>query len=118
VPQCLIAEATAGTTFEHAPLDQRRVNGAECRYSAEGVTLTLDVDDRNGIDDGRKAYTEAGSQPVADLGDEALWNPRLRLVWVRRPDYAVTVQLVNPKLPDDTIRGRAIDLARAVLGKL
>ena len=112
------AQATAGVIFDHAPLDQRRINGAECRYGADKASLTVDLDDRNGIDDGRKAYSDSQAQPVVDLGDEALWNPPLRVVWARRLDYAVTIQLVNPALSEETIRARAIDLARAVIAKL
>jgi hypothetical protein len=109
------AEATAGVSFTAQPAELRQPHGAQCLYNAPKGQVSVQLDDSAGIDSGRVAFSSPNAEPVPGVGDEAIWNPALYVLWIRKGDKALTVQVVNLGLAKDTVKNNAINLAGQIL---
>ncbi|MDP9325035.1 MAG: DUF3558 domain-containing protein [Candidatus Dormibacteraeota bacterium] len=112
------AKAASGIDFPQPPAAIAKAHGAECRYDTQKGLVSVEVDDSQGIDAGRVAFSGSGTQTLPGLGDEAIWNPSLYVLWIRKGNAALTIQIVNLNVEKDTIRNNAVALANQILPKL
>jgi hypothetical protein len=113
-----MAEAAGGVSFPSAPAEVRQRHGAQCLYNTQKGQVSVQLDDSAGIDSGRVAFSGPNAEPVPGIGDEAIWNPALYVLWIRKGDKALTVQVVNLGLAKDSVKNNAISLANQILPKI
>jgi hypothetical protein len=111
-------QAASGIEFPQPPAAIAKAHGAECRYDNQKGLVSLEVDDSQGIDAGRVAFSGSGTQALPGLGDEAIWNPQLYVLWIRKGNAALTIQIVNLAADKDTLRNNAVSVANQILPKL
>jgi hypothetical protein len=80
--------------------------------------VSVQLEDGDGVTGGKVAFGGPDGQPQQGLGDEAFWNARFDVLWVHRGGRGLTIQVVNPALPNDILRDHAIQLAQQVLPKV
>ena len=112
------AQAASGIEFPVAPAAISKAHGAECRYDNQKGLVSVEVDDSLGIDAGRAAFGGTGTQALPGLGDEAIWNPGLLVLWIRKGNAALTIQIVNLGADKATVRNNAVNLANQILPQL
>jgi hypothetical protein len=129
-PCSLISRADAESAMGEPATGAGKAQGSECKYTAQAndgsdmVSINVDkpeilkaVVTGNGV--GGTATTEA----VSGLGDEAIYEPGLQILFVRTGSQAFLVQLATAASlmkADHGASAKAIDvtLARAALGRL
>lgn len=128
-PCSLVTRAEAETAMAEPATGAGVARHEECKYTAQAndsdtVTVTVGtptvlktVVTGNGV--GGTVTTE----PVSGLGDEAIYQPGLQTIYVRKGDQAFLIQLAtiaSIQSGDGGATARALDvtLARAALGRL
>jgi hypothetical protein len=116
-----LANAAAASTFTASPREEKDSSGApQCKYANDTAALTVVLDtDETGVQASKTVYAGSGSQSVANVGDEAAFDPSVDALWVRKgKNRSITITILNPSTDSATKKSAAIVLANKILSQI
>jgi hypothetical protein len=122
-PCSLVTDDEVAAAVAAEPSDTTRTQltptSADCTFFAGDSPVAIvgiDVDPGSDLSDYEGVDPDA--EAVDDLGEQATWSPVLGTVATTDGEHLVTVTLVITDQDPDDLRGPAVELAGAALGRL